>query len=163
MPHWITGLIGEVTQMRAIARKCQLECVAPLRHGFALVLLEHEDVERLAGPVSELGDEDEGIFDFMHPPWVELLCRLSAGLEFAYIETRYHGGSGGQGAAVFRNGHIVMEPTYSTGMESPISRALALLGVERGQGAIDEFDEVGLGDYRWSEWVREQLQRAKPD
>lgn len=64
---------------------------------------------------------------------------------FAVIETDYFGGIGTQCAAVYRGREEVMVPRSSEG--GSINKALGLLGVcpERG---LDEFDTVGLGQYR---------------
>jgi hypothetical protein len=64
---------------------------------------------------------------------------------FAVIETDYFGGHGTQAAAVYRGEEEVMAP--ERGRFGTINKALRLLGVKAGEGC-DEFDTVGLGQYR---------------
>jgi hypothetical protein len=67
---------------------------------------------------------------------------------FAIIETDYAGGVGTQAAAVYRGEVQVMAPEVSeSGKYGPINKALRHLGVAAG-GMMDEFDTVGLGQYR---------------
>ena len=69
-----------------------------------------------------------------------------------YFETEYHGGHGGQGAAVFQNGELTFGPQWDE--LGPINHALMLLGVQIEPPAIDEFDTVGLCRHRTTEdWL----------
>jgi hypothetical protein len=63
---------------------------------------------------------------------------------FAVVETNYFGGLGTQSAAVYHGDLVVMPPTLGRGT---INQALRHLGVQPQKGA-DEFDTVGLGNYR---------------
>jgi hypothetical protein len=74
-----------------------------------------------------------------------------------YIETHYFGGTGYQGAALFKDGELLWRDATSISRRSdiglqlsPISRGLAELGVARTPGA-DEFDSVGLQRFRSNE------------
>ncbi|MDJ1473824.1 hypothetical protein [Xanthocytophaga flava] len=60
---------------------------------------------------------------------------------FALIETDYFGGMGKQYANVYRN-KVLVDKNIKT-----INQALAYLGVKR-RSKVDEFDTVGLGNYR---------------
>lgn len=66
----------------------------------------------------------------------------------AKIKTDYFGGMGSQSAKVFEDGEIIMsqDDEFRFGC-FPINSALKLLGVV-GKNNLDEFDTVGLGDYR---------------
>jgi hypothetical protein len=64
---------------------------------------------------------------------------------FAVIETEYFGGDGDQAAAVYAGAKEVMPPEVDS--IGPINKALRLLGVVPSSGR-DEFDTVGLGNYR---------------
>lgn len=69
-----------------------------------------------------------------------------------YFETEYHGGHGGQGAAVFLNGDLIFGPQWDE--FGPINHALMLLGVKIEPPAMDEFDTVGLYRHRSTEdWL----------
>ena len=75
----------------------------------------------------------------------DFLRELSRLGPVVYIETEYFGGSGGQGAAVYSDGRVMMEPEW--GESGPINRALEMLGVKRGLLG-DRFSALGLGAYR---------------
>ncbi|WP_232629468.1 hypothetical protein [Methylobacterium sp. Leaf118] len=65
------------------------------------------------------------------------------------IETRYFGGRGGQGAALFEGGAMVWRATETARgpAPSPISQGLARWGVSASDGG-DAFDSLGLGRVR---------------
>lgn len=63
----------------------------------------------------------------------------------AYIETGYIGGQGVQGAAVFRDGAVMLR-LGGVG-RGPINAALDLLGVVASADR-DAFDTLGLGRFR---------------
>ena len=67
----------------------------------------------------------------------------------AYIRTDYFGGSGSQSAKVFVDNKKVLDKDDENGAyeTSPINSALRMLGISRKNG-IDEFDVIGLGNYR---------------
>jgi hypothetical protein len=76
-----------------------------------------------------------------------------------YVEAEFFGGVGGQGAALWDAGELVLGPLFVGEDEhfapqgSPISQLLARLGVER-DGYRDEFDVVGLGRHReTADWL----------
>jgi hypothetical protein len=88
--------------------------------------------------------------------------RQSVHFPLAYIWTEYFGGSGDQGAIVWRNGAVEFGPT-ATGDDSgypksehdfAINRALQALGADRGK-ELDEFKAVDLDQYRSNDdWLR---------
>jgi hypothetical protein len=63
-----------------------------------------------------------------------------------YFETEYFGGTGSQGAAVFRAGEVAYGPKAA--VSGPINEALALLGVRTPSVGTDAFEAVGLGRHR---------------
>ncbi|WP_169976991.1 hypothetical protein [Tautonia rosea] len=63
----------------------------------------------------------------------------------AYIETEYFGGTGGQGAVVYSDCQVIMEPEWRE--SGPINRALKMIGVKR-HLLGDRFSALGLGAYR---------------
>lgn len=98
--------------------------------------------------------------------WVELNCGLLATTKIpnirefgvdktiAYISTDYFGGSGNQSAKVFMNNKKILDQDDEFDWRAkPINSALKLLGVERISG-YDEFDTVGLGNFRSNEDFR---------
>ncbi len=81
-----------------------------------------------------------------------LACRrrspksTAKGGSLAYVETEYFGGTGGQAATAFVDGHEVVAPQTAKG-SGPINQALRRIGVTR-TAANDEFDTIGLGERR---------------
>ncbi len=64
------------------------------------------------------------------------------------ISTDYFGGPGNQSAKVFINNKKVLDQDDEFDWNlKPINSALKLLGVEK-KGGMDEFDTIGLGNYR---------------
>jgi hypothetical protein len=77
----------------------------------------------------------------------------------AYVEADYFGGVGTQGAAVWDSGRLAFGPVFIgeavpvPASGTPISQALARLGVARG-GHHDEFEAAGLDRERDTEdWL----------
>jgi hypothetical protein len=97
---------------------------------------------RLAHP--EVGEDKVG-FERLSGGVEHVAVELSREGPVAYIETEYNGGEGAQASVAWRNGTVVLPPR--TAESGPINEALVLLGVAR-QNAHDEFDAVGLGQYR---------------
>lgn len=106
---------------------------------------------------------------------VETLCKeLSRRGEIAYFETEYFGGDGHQGAAVWKEGRLIMPPIveysmpYHAGLDrrilnlGPINRALSEFGI-RSSEEEDAFDRVGLGRHRGSEDFAEELGERPSD
>ena len=75
-----------------------------------------------------------------------LAAATSKGGSLAYVETEYFGGTGGQAATAFVDGHEVVAPQSAKGA-GPINQALRRIGVTR-TAADDEFDTIGLGERR---------------
>lgn len=106
----------------------------------------------------------------------DLLRELSRLGPLAYIETEYFGGVGGQGAAVYSGGEVIMEPEWQESrsinralgrigvrrhrvtigviMPRPINRALRRLGVRR-RPVRDRFATLGLEAYRSNDDLRD--------
>eukprot|EP00112_Aurelia_sp_Birch-Aquarium-sp1_P007377 Seg18025.1 transcript_id=Seg18025.1/GoldUCD/mRNA.D3Y31 product="hypothetical protein" protein_id=Seg18025.1/GoldUCD/D3Y31 len=83
---------------------------------------------------------------------IDGLKELSRSCKVAYVETDYFGGQGSQGAVVYDEGECVYGPVEND--ERPISDALKLLGVETREGEYDEFEAVGLCQYRDNDdWI----------
>lgn len=86
----------------------------------------------------------------------EFLRELSRLGPLAYIETDYFGGVGGQGAAVFFDRVVIMEPVWEAA--GTINQALWLVGVTA-QGC-DYFAALGLDEYRLADDLLEAAARA---
>jgi hypothetical protein len=122
----------------------------PLAQGLWLVpvaeeLLEEADVD---------GRPSNGILRL--PRAIERLAvEMSSTALVAYVEAEYFGGVGEQRAVVWSDGEVVLERSEVSEEPgvSPISQALQVLGVDRGQMA-DEFEAAGLGAKRFTgDWL----------
>lgn len=86
--------------------------------------------------------------------WISELCaRLSSGpgAAVAYVEAEFFGGAGGQAAAVWEAGALVLGPLVD---EAAINRALARIGVAR-SGFDDEFAVLQLHRCRMTDdWFK---------
>ena len=97
-------------------------------------------------------------------------ARASATAKIGYLETEYFGGAGEQSAALWAGGQLVLGPLslhvdgYGAGRPRslwPINAVLRGLGVET-DGRMDEFDAIGLGNYRSNSAIEEMAQRLAP-
>ncbi|MEM7666985.1 MAG: hypothetical protein AAF250_14100 [Pseudomonadota bacterium] len=168
MGHHINALIGN---RRTLAKLIdRFGAPEPTEVPFGLVIVPLDD-RRL----DELGIWDErpiGDFCHLNQSMADEIGRWLGQGRAIYIETDYFGGMGSQHAAIFENGEMLWNRSISTfakqtkrsllnvlgGMfsgrhtasKSPISEGLAELGVEA-EGETDEFDALGLGEFRMLE------------
>ena len=75
-----------------------------------------------------------------------LAAATAGGGALAYVETEYFGGTGGQSAMAYVDGHAKMEPARAE-WAGPINQALRRIGVVP-EGEKDAFDTIGLGERR---------------
>lgn len=75
---------------------------------------------------------------------------LKRGRTVALVSTNYFGGFGDQQASVYEDGKLIYEGDTEMGAHCPINHALNMLGV-KDTASDDEFDVVGLGNYRSNE------------
>jgi hypothetical protein len=126
--------------------------VVPLDHGLALVPMTEQLADGLDSGAPDPGTESLR-FVWLPNGFDRVLADWSAAGPVAYVEADYFGGVGSQRAVVWLRGEVVLGPLgVAPGQPhgpagSPISRALARLGVAC-DGALDEFDTVGLGRHR---------------
>jgi len=99
-------------------------------HGF-----KYTDMKQGFVAITEVGNEEEFLKN----------------RKFAIVTTDYFGGFGDQTAEVYDNGKCIYSgDTLLDYREMPINTALRELGVVR-SNAKDEFDTIGLGNYRCNE------------
>lgn len=136
MGHRILAIIGSAPQLTGLAAILKLPEPRSLS----------PDLSALPVP-EEFGCApwDEGEWA---PPTtvIQLLAQHSRTAPMAFVETDYFGGTGGQGAVVFRDGVAIYGPEWDS--IGPINRALVLLGVEVTPPMTDEFDAIGFGSIR---------------
>jgi hypothetical protein len=90
----------------------------------------------------------------------ELLLDLSRFGMLAYVETDYFGGIGGQGAAVYSRGEVVMKPKWRK--SGPVNQALKRIGVRR-RLLEDRFSALRLGRYRSNDDLSDAAVSARRD
>jgi len=162
MGHNINAIIGGRETLARLIE--QFGSPKPTEIPFDLIIVPLDE-QRLDVLATSTEPSFDG-FTYLTPTMVaEIGRKLGAGPAL-YIETEYHGGTGGQGAALFNDGMLVWRRTESTPSvdvsrpwlarlfrlrarpaKSPISEGLANLGVVV-SGDEDEFDRVELRKFR---------------
>jgi hypothetical protein len=147
MTHFISGVVGSPSGLSRVGELTGQPAVE-LSQGLQFIPIAEENFAALR--VSD--GEPVGKFYTLTHPLLDRLRSLSEGAEFAYVETEYFGGTGAQGAVVFRDGNCVFGPEEREA--GPINKALAMLGVD-GTGSHDEFEAAGLHLHRTNDdWRR---------
>lgn len=151
MGHHITGIIGQSDALRKLQGTLAAQPRFALAEGFAFMPLDYENLDEITG----LNTEDAiPEFVYLTPRLIELLRLASIDGEFSYIETEYHGGNGGQGAVLFRQGEVAFGPLWVDENIGPINETLTRMGVSQKQEKLDAFDVVGLDALRSNEDFR---------
>lgn len=154
MAYVLEAVIGPAPVVSIAEHYWASATVVPLRRGLGIVPMTGELFD-------EVSDGSlEGPPEFWRFPggFGRALCDWSSHGRVAYVEAEYFGGTGRQCSAVWDAGTIIFGPVAvddddgppPSTAATPISRALALLGVLRG-GGRDEFDAAGLGRHRRTE------------
>ena len=147
MAHSIHAFVCRPGLFHRLRMNCPA-AAAPLAQNMRLVAMTHELWKVMyahfhAGPAP---DRAQIRLSNWRKPERAFLERLSTGGTVAFIETNYFGGEGNQGAIVAKSGKIVFGPDVAR--SGVVNRALRLLGVSRGKDEFDEFDSLGLGEFR---------------
>ncbi|MBL8100377.1 MAG: hypothetical protein JNK81_14430 [Anaerolineales bacterium] len=148
MPHSVTGFILNTDFVNQICSKQPFLKAISLEQGFSLFPLTHTILKNLdiTKPVDLIDSE-------IPNQLTDLLAALSIECQLLCFATEYFGGVGSQFAIVFENGKAVFGPAKST--IGSINEGLRLLGVKRKSDA-DEFDTIGLGQYRFTnDWLKQ--------
>jgi hypothetical protein len=147
MGHCISALVIRGNVSSESATNFDAKIVESL-DGFTLIALEDEYVDTWSDRLGILGTYAE--IPLLNYRVVHHIANeLGCGQPFAIIETEYHGGHGSQSAAVYHGDVELMTPANN--QANVINDGLRLLGVTH-TGLLDEFDTLGLGNYRsWGE------------
>lgn len=158
MAHVIHGFIAQRQVLDAAAETLHGAVIAPLGQGFGFLPVT-EEVTDAVGPTAF--EAFSNLTDALRE-WAVLHSRK---FPIAYVETEYFG-VGTQAAVVWRDGLVVFGPDSSESkwidgkyvtpplLDWAINRSLRLLGANR-TNDLDEFDSVGLDEYRSDEaWIR---------
>ncbi|MEO0591412.1 MAG: hypothetical protein AAFZ11_12760 [Pseudomonadota bacterium] len=168
MGHHINALIGSRHTLAKLIDRFGTPEPTEVKFGLVIVPLDDRRLD-------EIGMWDEqpiGDFCYLKQSMADEMGRWLGQGRALYIETDYFGGMGSQHAAVFENGKMLSHRSISTfakktkrsmldvlarmfskpqtASKSPISEGLAELGVEA-EGETDEFDALGLGEFRMLE------------
>ena len=141
MAHSIAALIFNDALLPEADRLVPNCRTAALRQDLRLLAVTTEFTSALRSVYPEASDTQWPEFECLSGPVESVATRLSAFGPVAYVETDYHGGTGGQASIVWHKGVVVLPPRLSE--IGPINDALVILGVTR-QGDFDEFEAVGL-------------------
>lgn len=112
------------------------------RQGFVILPIDADFIDSVT---EARPPQSTNTFMLLTDAFQDFLRELSRLGPVVYIETEYFGGVGGQGAAVYSDGQVVIKPEW--GESGPINRALAIIGVNRGPLG-DRFSALGLDAYR---------------
>lgn len=139
MTHHISGFIGPTEHLKNNTKDLSNAEVILLTQGMSFLPL-NEDLYK------------EINYTFHKNLPMKWLVNRFRSMPFVWIETDYFGGSGTQSAIIWQNGK---KKRLRSVNGNNIDNALKLLGVKC-DGNMDEFDTLGLGNYRTNEeWVKQ--------
>ncbi|MDO8331687.1 MAG: hypothetical protein Q7T36_14570 [Fluviicoccus sp.] len=149
MGHCITGLVAAPSVLTKLSRHHPLPAPVPLNQGLAFLPLRGIDLDAFLQQPQDGFPEG---FNYLSAQLIDRLLTASRLGPLAYVEMEYFAGAGIQGAAVFRDGKLLMQPV-SAGI-GPVNLALGLLGVRVAGDQQDAFEAIGLYRHRHTEeWV----------
>jgi hypothetical protein len=156
MGHSVTTLVGPRETLEEFAREQNVHSPVRTGAGYWLLPLPEETLDKIVGlPV---GDSVPG-FAYLLPKLLLKVRAASRRSWIVYAETEYFGGTGGQGAAAFKDGAAVLEPKAAEW--DCINEALAAVGVAVLPPARDEFETVGLHEQRCTDdWLPDAASEA---
>lgn len=138
--HSIRAIVGPRQSVTDVIAAAGSPPVTELVPGMVIMPLGDAQLGRL---IADGSREVVGGFGYLTSGLELALAATSTRGPFAYIETEYFGGSGGQASVVFSPGAAPVRFTEG----APINSALRSIGVKARPGA-DEFDTLGLGRFR---------------
>lgn len=141
MGHYIQVFIGKQKLIEKLAFE-QKQTVVSLKQGYAMMYLSNQYDEILE--LVNVRYAFEEALDYFTFEIHDMMQQYSLYDMLAYIETDYSGGFGTQAGVLFSDGKMVIAPTKEKGI---IDKILRQMGVCR-ETEKDEFDSLGLGNYR---------------
>ncbi len=133
MSYEIDAFLGQRSDLEEWKQLFHFVVVCPVAQELALVPLTNDFLGELRTGLRLQGETEQQVAE----AWGTEGSRSTT---VAFISAGYFGGAGGQEAVVWTNGVVVRR-------NIDINEALRLLGVRKEPGR-DEFDTVGLGQYR---------------
>jgi hypothetical protein len=146
MGHFVTGIITKECDATMVAEKIPFKHFHSLRQGFVIFPLTDELIDKYMPAPQNFNFKQ---FTYLSAELAKLLKRASSNTQIVYIETEYFGGVGEQSAVAFEDEEVIYGPNQATA--GPINNALQQIGVSKSEGLHDEFESVGLADFRSSE------------
>lgn len=162
MSHCIQAIIAKKDVAQKIANDWVCADLVELPQEFSLIPITeplHDDIVEL---VNDTGGTPHMEFDYLSSALVAMIEQSSFYGKVAYVETEYFGGVGGQSAAAWEGGKLIVPP-LKTRIEwkdgdyvqvppgsCAINMVLARLGVYT-RTEKDEFEMLGLGNHRSTE------------
>ena len=142
MGHCIQAIIAAPEVADFLQSACPQLPRVVARQGFVILPIDADFIDSVTDARPSQSSES---FMLLTDPFQDFLRELSRYGRVAYIETEYFGGAGGQGAAVYSDRQVIMEPEW--GESGPINRALEIMSVKRSLLG-DRFTALGLDAYR---------------
>jgi hypothetical protein len=167
MSHSIQVFIARKEILESIALTLNQARLIFLPMGFAMIPNTEELFDSITNNQQARANKEFEVFYKLSSALISWAEDLSKVGPVAYIETDYFGGTGSQSAVAWLKGKVICGPSESEAKwlngqlvdepleQTAINKALKCLGVERGE-ALDEFDAIGLGNYRDNEkWIEQ--------
>jgi hypothetical protein len=175
MGHIIGGFIALEKELTELVADYNLAHVVPLKQEFAFVPVSDDLCAQLFEGKQFLADMNDERFRCLSSKLFQIGRWFSKKTPIAYIETDYYGGTGFQCAVAWKDGEIEFYPTVAGREEGfqmdrktlkPINDALSKIGVQiyltedldaddMDEFTKDEFDKLGLGNYRDNDdWIK---------
>ena len=148
MGHHIRAIIGKIDNIQKFAdNDCVCAKVIGLPQNMGMVMLTEKLFEELEERSVEMSRGDPcSELDGFDGTAAGILERYSLNTKLAYIETDYFGGAGTQGGVLYSDGRETISARVG---EGTVNLLLRELGVCVLSPDMDEFDCLGLGQYRY--------------
>jgi hypothetical protein len=164
MGHSISAFIGQYGPLRAIADALCHTHIAALPQGYSMLPVRIEVLDQCTFSLPGHLPDEYPEFMRLFPELIVVARQQASHAPLAYVETDYFGGVGTQ-AAVLWHGETIYGPFQSETQyeksvvqvvpadQRAINRVLQRLGIQQ-EAAVDEFDALGLGQFRSNEaWI----------
>ncbi|MBN1349728.1 hypothetical protein JXJ21_09985 [candidate division KSB1 bacterium] len=148
MGHNISGLIAEIEVLSEYAVSKELHSPIKLKEKLGFLPLSDNHLDFL---FSEQHNLDQGLI-YLSEELKQEIAGISVRCAVIYIETDYWGGTGTQGATIYKDRKCIFGP--KVGEIGPISEALRIIGFQSKSKDQDEFEAFGLNKFRDNDdWI----------
>ncbi len=155
MAYTLQAIIGKIQVLEGPNKRFVQARIVPLEQGLGLIPVTDKLIDEIRSldlqPPEQVPAGPDGT---LSPEAAQLAQYASQWGVVALVEAEIFGGVGEQAATVCQNQQVIGGP-WLAGKATPISQALRLLGVDKGN-QYDEFEAVGLGLHRSNEeWLED--------